>query len=162
MNHQARNFSATVLPEQQAGRQATAQRSTKLAPDCAGLNFFAIDYNVKSVMPHYIDDPLLAHILPYRQSRCAVWRQAAWLADASGAILRARQRDRFGRDDGERSYHRPIRKWRRLPVPLRHSRLSIAPACSTITTLPPILQCSSIWTEFGLILPGQYREQLIQ
>ena len=76
MNYQARNFSATVPPEQQASRQATAQRSTKLAPDCAGLNFFAIDHNAKAVMPHYIDDVLLAHSPVPRQSRCTVWRQA--------------------------------------------------------------------------------------
>ena len=98
MNYQARNFSATVPPEQQAGRQATAQRSTKLAPDCAGLNFFAIDHNAKSVMPHYIDDALLTHILPYLDSLGALCGgKLLELADTSERnppVLR--QRDRFG------------------------------------------------------------------
>ena len=161
MNYQARNLSATVPPEQQASRQATAQRSAKLAPDCAGLNFFAIDHNAKSVMPHYIDDALLAHILPYLDSLGALCGgRLLELADTSERnppVLR--QRDRFGRDDELVEYHPAYQEMEEIA----YSRygihaMSYRPGVlDWPTTLPPIVkfvfQYLFSQTEFGLMCP---------
>ena len=60
------DMSATAMPASaQVSRAATARRSAQLAPDCRGLNFFALDHNLRALLPLYMDAPLLAHLTPH-------------------------------------------------------------------------------------------------
>ena len=52
-------------PASSVSRAAVAARSQNIAPDCSGLNFYSIDHNLRSVLPLYMDAPLLKHLGPY-------------------------------------------------------------------------------------------------
>ena len=55
-----------------AGRAASAARAAAIAPDCSGLDFFAIDRGLQDLLPLYMDRDLLAHLTPHLH----VW--ASW------------------------------------------------------------------------------------
>lgn len=90
-----------------ATRAASAARSARLAPTCRGLDFFAIDRSLRSLLPLYMDSPLLAHLEPHlgELGRLAGGRLAdlADLAERHPPELRAR--DRAGRDEEWVEYH---------------------------------------------------------
>ena len=39
--------------------------SRHVAPDCSGLNVFALDRSLRDLLPLYMDAPLLAHLAPH-------------------------------------------------------------------------------------------------
>ncbi|MEU7656836.1 hypothetical protein AB0C41_32980, partial [Micromonospora taraxaci] len=65
MNYQPDSSTFAAPAEHLAGREATAERSRKLAPDCAGSNFFAVDHNLQALLPQYIETKLLDHVRPH-------------------------------------------------------------------------------------------------
>ena len=62
MNDLSPMTSSLTAPASLAGRSAVAQRSDHIAPDCSGLNFFAIDRSLRDLLGLYMEAPLLAHL----------------------------------------------------------------------------------------------------
>lgn len=107
MNYQPGSSTFSVPAEHLAGREATAERSRKLAPDCAGSNFFAVDHNLQALLPQYIETKLLDHVRPHLDSLGELCGNQLYdLADLAERHPPAlRQRDRYGRDDEMVEYH---------------------------------------------------------
>lgn len=83
------------------------QSSDKLAPDCAGLDFFAIDPGLQQLLPLYVPQAELQHFLPHlkRLGQLAGGRlnELATVADKHGPVLHARSR--WGEDEDWVEYH---------------------------------------------------------
>lgn len=82
-------------------RAGSAARSQHVAPSCRGRNFYAIDPSIRSLLPLYMDGPLLAHLEPHLDAlgELGGGRLGA-LSDAAERhtpILHAR--DPYGRDE---------------------------------------------------------------
>jgi alkylation response protein AidB-like acyl-CoA dehydrogenase len=94
-------------PAALATRAASAARSANLAPSCAGLNFFAIDQSLQSLLPLYMEAPLLAHLRPHLDALGELG--GGRLGELSDAAERHQpvlhQRDRFGRDEEWIEFH---------------------------------------------------------
>lgn len=90
-----------------AARAASSARASKLAPTCHGLNFYAIDHSLRSLLPLYMDAPLLAHLQPHlaELGKLAGGRlgELADTAERHPPALCAR--DRYGRDEEYVDYH---------------------------------------------------------
>lgn len=86
---------------------SSPQSSHRLAPDCAGLDFFALDTGLQDLLGLYIDARELAHCLPHlqRMGRLAGGRlnELATVADRHGPVLHARTR--WGEDRDWVEYH---------------------------------------------------------
>jgi acyl-CoA dehydrogenase len=84
-----------------AGRGAVAERSRHVAPDCSGLDFYALDRSLRDLLPLYMEAPLLAYLGPHLQRLGALaGGRLNDLADAADKHPpRLHQRDRFGRDE---------------------------------------------------------------
>src|SRR5688500_641691 len=84
-----------------ARREAVAQRSRHIAPDCSGLNFWEVDRSLRDLLALYMDAPLLAHLTPHLNELGALagcrLNELADLADKHPPVLH--HRDRFGRDE---------------------------------------------------------------
>lgn len=96
-----------AAPESLASRAAVAARSEYLAPTTKGLNFFAIDHNVRSLLPLYMDPELLAHLEPHLMELGKLG--GGRLGELSEACERhppvLHQRDAYGRDEEWVEYH---------------------------------------------------------
>ena len=101
MNDLSPIASTLTVPASLAGRSAVAQRSQHLAPDCSGLNFFAIDRSLRDLLGLYMEGPLLAHLTKHLNELGELaggrLNQLADLADKHPPVLH--HRDRFGRDE---------------------------------------------------------------
>ena len=99
-----------------ARREAVAQRSRHIAPDCSGLNFWEIDRSLRDLLPLYMDAPLLDHLTPHLDALGALaggrLNQLADLADKHPPVLH--HRDRFGRDEEWIEVHPAYDEIRRL------------------------------------------------
>ncbi|GAB2458758.1 acyl-CoA dehydrogenase family protein [Comamonas humi] len=89
-------------------RPATSRQSSdKLAPDCAGLDFFALDPGLQQLLPLYVPQAELQHFLPHLQrlGQLAGGRlnELATVADKHGPVLHARSR--WGEDEDWVEYH---------------------------------------------------------
>ncbi len=86
---------------------ASRQSSDKLAPDCAGLDFFEIDPSLQQLLPLYVPQAELQHFLPHfqRLGKLAGGRlnELATVADKHGPVLHARSR--WGEDEDWIEYH---------------------------------------------------------
>jgi acyl-CoA dehydrogenase len=89
------------------GRRASAARSAKLAPDCRGLDFYAIDHGFQGLLSLYLEPGLLAHLEPhYRrlgQLAGGTLDELAEVADKHPPVLHPR--DRYGRDEEWIEFH---------------------------------------------------------
>lgn len=98
---------AFVPPAAPAGRAASAARAAAIAPDCSGLDFWEIDPSLRSLLPLYMDAPLLDHLTPHlaHLGRLAGGRlnDLANTADKHPPVLHAR--DKFGRDEEWIEHH---------------------------------------------------------
>ena len=90
-----------------ASRAASRARAEAIAPDCAGLDFWQIDRNVRDLLPLYMDPTLLAHLTPHfaRLGALAGGRlnQLADQADKHPPVLHPR--DKYGRDEEWIEHH---------------------------------------------------------
>ncbi|WP_103017982.1 acyl-CoA dehydrogenase family protein [Alicycliphilus denitrificans] len=101
----------TFLPRYSAfakPRPATSRQSSdKLASDCAGLDFFAIDPGLQQLLPLYVPQAELQYFLPHlkRLGQLAGGRlnELATVADKHGPVLHARSR--WGEDEDWVEYH---------------------------------------------------------
>ncbi|BCN40152.1 acyl-CoA dehydrogenase [Alicycliphilus denitrificans] len=86
---------------------ASRQSSDKLAPDCAGLDFFEIDQSLQQLLPLYVPQAELQYFLPHfkRLGQLAGGRlnELAIVADKHGPVLHARSR--WGEDEDWVEYH---------------------------------------------------------
>jgi acyl-CoA dehydrogenase len=96
-----------ISRSEQVSRSAAARRSAQLAPDCRGLNFFALDHNLRALLPLYMDAPLLAHLAPHLDALGALaGGKLGALSDAAERhppVLHAR--DHMGRDEEWVEFH---------------------------------------------------------
>lgn len=87
-----------------------------VAPDCHGLNFFDIDHGLRSLLPLYLDAPLLAHLTPHyaRLGEIAGGRldDLARIADRHEPVLHTR--DARGRDADWIEFHPAYREMERI------------------------------------------------
>ena len=161
MNYQSQTSSFATATEHLANREATAERSKKLAPDCAGANFFDTDHNLMAVVPQYVDAAVLNHIRPHLESLGEMCGnrllELADLSERNPPVLR--QRDRYGRDEESVEYHPAYKSMEEIA----YSRygihaMSYRPGVlGWPTKLPPIakyvFQYVFSQTEFGLMCP---------
>jgi acyl-CoA dehydrogenase len=148
-------------PEQLANRAATSERSKNLAPDCAGSNFFAIDHNVQTVLPQYMEASILAHLRPHLESLGELCGskllELADTSDKNPPVLH--QRDRYGRDYEWVEYHPAYQAMEEIAY-ARYGihAMSYRPGVlGWPSTLPPIakyvFQYLFSQAEFGLLCP---------
>ncbi len=90
--------------------------SDRIAPDCAGQNFFEIDRQFQSLLPLYLTEAEQEHFRPHfhRMGEVAGGRlnDLAAIADRNEPILHAR--DRYGRDHDWIEYHPAYREMERI------------------------------------------------
>lgn len=87
-----------------------------LATDCRGMNFYAADAGLRSLLPLYTPAALLSHLEPHlnRLGELAGGRldELAAVADKNPPVLRPR--DRYGRDEDWIEYHPAYREMERI------------------------------------------------
>ncbi len=97
-------------------RQALRTGSDWIAPDCAGMDFFAADRGLRDLLSIYVPGPVLAHLTPHYQrlGQLAGGRldELARIADRHGPVLHPR--DRFGRDADWIEYHPAYREMEQI------------------------------------------------
>jgi alkylation response protein AidB-like acyl-CoA dehydrogenase len=95
-----------------AARAASSDRASKLAPSCHGLNFYDIDHSLRSLLPLYMDAPLLAHLQPHlgELGKLAGGRLGELADTADRHPPELRVRDRYGRDEEYVDYHPAYRE----------------------------------------------------
>jgi acyl-CoA dehydrogenase len=97
-------------------RAASASRADALAPSCRGLNYYAIDGSLRSLLPLYMDEPLLAHLAPHLDELGEL--AGSRLHDLSDAAERhppvLHVRDRCGRDEEWVEYHPAYREMEQI------------------------------------------------
>src|SRR5436190_17832777 len=95
-----------ALPEQ------TKSGSDLIAPDCRGLNFWALDRSVRDLLSLHLETQMLAHFEPHFAAFGGVaggrLDELAMQADKRVPILH--HRDRFGRDVDWVEYHPSYRE----------------------------------------------------
>ncbi|HRD77897.1 MAG TPA: acyl-CoA dehydrogenase family protein [Hyphomicrobiaceae bacterium] len=94
-------------PTPSALRAGTARRSEHVAPSCRGLNFFEIDRSLQSLLPLYMDAPLLSHLTPHLNELGALGggRLGALSDQAERHTPILHHRDPFGRDEEWVEFH---------------------------------------------------------
>ena len=99
-----------------ANRAASAARAEAIAPDCAGLDFYQIDQNLRDLLPLYMDPALLAHLTPHlrRLGQLAGGRlnDLAIAADKHPPVLHPR--DKYGRDEEWIEHHPAYHEMERI------------------------------------------------
>lgn len=148
------------------GRQAAAARSAALAPDCRGLNFYAIDRALKDLLPLYLPPDLIAHLAPHldRLGDRAGNRldELAAIADKHPPVLHAR--DRFGRDEEWIEFHPSYREMERIAFGEfgLHVMGHEQGVLGWPETLPPLVKYAFTYlfaqAEFGLLCPVNLTE----
>lgn len=161
MSYQDKTISSGVAYQRLAGRAATAERSRKLAPGAEGGNYFTDDRNIATVLPQYMDAPLMAHLTPYLEELGALC--GGRLGELSDAAERnppkLHYRDRFGRDEEWVEYHPAYQEmediaYRRFGI---HAMAYRPGVLGWPTKMPPlakyVFQYLFSQAEFGLLCP---------
>jgi acyl-CoA dehydrogenase len=157
----AQVVSSAPPPTSLASRASTAARSAKLAPDCRGLNFFAIDHSLRSLLSLFMEAPLLAHLEPHLDAlgELAGGRlgELAELADRHPPVLHAR--DRLGRDEEWIEFHPAYREMEEIAFACfgMHAMGHRPGVLGWPETLPPLAKHVFHYlfaqAEFGLLCP---------
>jgi acyl-CoA dehydrogenase len=142
-------------------RAATAERSTQIGPTAEGTNFFTEDGSLASVLPQYIDAPLLAHLVPHLQELGALCgtRLADLSTQAENHPPKIHYRDRFGRDDEWIEYHPAYQEmediaYRRFGLHAMSYRPGVLGWSGTMPPLAKyVFQYLFSQAEFGLLCP---------
>ncbi len=132
-----------------------------LATDCRGMNFYAADRGLRSLLPLYLPDALLRHLEPHlnRLGELAGGRldELAALADRNPPLLHAR--DRYGRDEDWIEYHPAYREMEALAFVEfgLHAMSHRGGVLGWPEPLPPLakytFQYLFVQGEFGLMCP---------
>jgi alkylation response protein AidB-like acyl-CoA dehydrogenase len=144
-----------------ASRAASARRSAKVAPDCSGLDFFALDASLRDLLPLYVDGDLLAHLTPHLQrlGQLAGGRlnELADTADKHPPVLHPR--DKYGRDEEWIEVHPAYREMEQIAFGDfgLHALTHRAGVLGWPAPMPPlakhILHYLFAQAEFGLLCP---------
>jgi alkylation response protein AidB-like acyl-CoA dehydrogenase len=90
--------------------------ASPVAPDCAGLDFFALDLGLQQLLALYLPSPLHQHLLPHFHLLGVLaggrLDELARMADRHPPILHAR--DRQGRDEDWIEYHPAYREMEQI------------------------------------------------
>jgi len=97
-------------------RWMPSSASERIAPDCAGLNFFSIDASLQGLLQLYLPEDLRAHMTPHfaRLGELAGGRLDALARESDRHVPRLNARDRRGRDEDWIEFHPAYREMERL------------------------------------------------
>ncbi|WP_244935175.1 acyl-CoA dehydrogenase family protein [Acuticoccus sediminis] len=103
---------ASLPPAARTTRAASAERSRNIAPDTRGLDYFAIDHALRSLLPLYMDGALLAHLTPHLAELGALagGHLGALADNAERHEPVLHRRDRTGRDEEWLEFHPAYRE----------------------------------------------------
>jgi len=107
----------TAHPVAQASPATDAcNGSERIAPDCRGLNIYAIDAALQGLLGLYLAGPLREHLEPHlqRMGELAGGRLDELAEQADKHPPELRPRDRFGRDEAYIDYHPAYREMERI------------------------------------------------
>jgi alkylation response protein AidB-like acyl-CoA dehydrogenase len=132
-----------------------------IAPDCAGMDFYAADHGLRGLLPLYVPADVRAVLEPHwaRLGKLAGGRldELARIADRHGPVLHAR--DRFGRDEDWIEYHPAYREMEAIAFGdfQFHAMSHRAGVLGMDRPLPPVakyaFQYLFVQAEFGLMCP---------
>ena len=132
-----------------------------IAPDCAGMDFYAVDRGLQDLMSIYLPAPVLDHLRPHYQrlGQLAGGRldELARIADRHVPVLHPR--DRFGRDEDWIEYHPAYREMEQIAFGdfQFHAMTHRGGILGMDRPLPPIakyaFQYLFVQSEFGLMCP---------
>jgi len=144
-----------------ASRSASARRAQSLAPTCRGLNYWAIDKSLQSLLPLYMEQPLLAHLVPHLNELGELAGNR--LHDLSATCERhppvLHMRDACGRDEEWVEYHPAYREMEQIAFGRfgLHAMGHYGGVLDWPATLPPIAKHVFHYlfaqAEFGLLCP---------
>jgi AidA-like protein len=101
-----------ALADQKSLAGSTDRGAAHIAPDCAGLNFYALDRGLRDLLPIYLPASDFARLEPHFDRLGALAGNRldalARLADQHPPVLNPR--DRFGRDEDWIDYHGAYRE----------------------------------------------------
>ncbi|MGY0658299.1 acyl-CoA dehydrogenase family protein [Bordetella bronchiseptica] len=139
----------------------STQSSEKLAPDCAGLDFFAIDPSLQQLLSVYVPSAELEYFRPHfeRMGKLAGGRlnELAMVADKHGPVLHARSR--WGEDEDWIEYHPAYQEMEHIAFEQFqfHAMTHRPGAMGYAGTLSPItkyvFQYLFVQSEFGQMCP---------
>jgi acyl-CoA dehydrogenase len=132
-----------------------------IAPDCAGMDFFAADQGLRDLLAIYLPREVLDHLTPHYQrlGQLAGGRldDLARIADRHPPVLHAR--DRFGRDQDWIEYHPAYREMEQIAFGdfQFHAMSHRGGVLGMDRPLPPVakyaFQYLFVQGEFGLMCP---------
>ncbi|HXT79744.1 MAG TPA: acyl-CoA dehydrogenase family protein [Acetobacteraceae bacterium] len=135
--------------------------SDRIAPDCAGMDFYAADRSLRDMLAIYLAPNVRKHLTPHytRLGVLAGGRldELARIADRHPPILHAR--DRFGRDEDWIEYHPAYREMEQIAFGdfQFHAMVHRAGVLDMDRPLPPAakyaFQYLFVQAEFGLMCP---------
>jgi acyl-CoA dehydrogenase len=139
----------------------TRKGSDWIAPDCAGMDFYAIDRSIQDLLRIYLPDDVRAHFEPHfaRMGQLAGGRldELARVADRHTPVLHAR--DRYGRDEDWIEYHPAYREMEQIAFGdfQFHAMSHRGGVLGYTKPLPPVakyaFQYLFVQGEFGLMCP---------
>jgi acyl-CoA dehydrogenase len=142
-------------------RAASDRGPASLAPDCAGLNFYALDRGLRELLTLYLRDQEFRALEPHfdRLGSLAGGRldELARIADKHPPVLNPR--DRFGRDEDWIDYHAAYREMETIAFGdfQFHAMSHRAGTLGMDRALPAVakyaLQYLFVQAEFGLMCP---------
>jgi alkylation response protein AidB-like acyl-CoA dehydrogenase len=141
---------------------ATARKGSDwIAPDCSGMDFYAVDHGLRDLLTLYVPADIRATLTPHwsRLGQLAGGRldELARIADRHGPILHAR--DRFGHDEDWIEYHPAYRELESIAFGdfQFHAMSHRAGVLGMDRPLPPpakyAFQYLFVQAEFGLMCP---------
>jgi alkylation response protein AidB-like acyl-CoA dehydrogenase len=132
-----------------------------IAPDCAGMDFFAADQGLRDLLAIYLPAPVLDHLTPHYQRLGALaggrLDEIARIADRHPPVLHPR--DRFGRDADWIEYHPAYREMEQIAFGdfQFHAMSHRSGVLGMDRPLPPVakyaFQYLFVQGEFGLMCP---------
>jgi alkylation response protein AidB-like acyl-CoA dehydrogenase len=138
-----------------------ARGADAIAPDCAGMDFYAADRGLRDLLAMYLPGPVLDDLTAHLQrlGRLAGGRldELARIADRNPPVLHPR--DRFGRDEDRIEYHPAYREIERIAFGdfQFHAMSHRGGMLGMVRPLPPVakyaFQYLFVQAEFGLMCP---------
>ncbi len=132
-----------------------------IAPDCSGMDFYAVDHGLRDLLALYVPAEVRATLEPHwaRLGKLAggPLDELARVADRHGPVLHAR--DRFGRDEDWIEYHPAYREMESIAFGdfQFHAMSHRAGVLDMDRPLPPVakyaFQYLFVQAEFGLMCP---------
>jgi alkylation response protein AidB-like acyl-CoA dehydrogenase len=101
---------------EQVERWLPSSASERVAPDCAGLNFFTLDRSLQDLLHCYLPDDLRQHLTPHyaRLGALAGGRLDTLARLSDRHIPRLNARDRLGRDEDWIEFHPAYREMEQI------------------------------------------------